>query len=324
MFGSAADNWIGLGISGLLAMISWSSSSAPKSSDMSGAGLFQLIALSCRPRRDGPAARALHGRGLWRWVRRQRARRPVLPAGREGDLSGSACEPEAGAALEHLRRLAARVQRRLVPRPVRLQRVQGAPWSTRRTCPTSPSSALERRGQLHDQHELAVIGPESPWATIQMLGLAVQNFVSAAAGMSVVVAIIRGGAGRPAHPRQLLGGPDPDDAAHLLPLSFVVDLVPRGAWSRTSSLHDAKPLDDAVAAEVTQPIPAVPSQPERDKQLGTNGGGFYNTNSAHPFENRPGSPTSSRSGPSWSSHSRSSSPTASWSARRSRPGCCSP
>ena len=123
----------------------------------------------------------------------------------------------------------------------------------------------------------------------QMLGLAVQNFVSAAAGMAVVVAIIRGIVRRG---RRTLGNFWVDltrtTLRILLPLSFVVAILLSlgGVVQNFRGFTDATPLDGAVATGATQAIPGGPAASQiAIKQLGTNGGGFYNANSAHPFEN---------------------------------------
>ena len=123
----------------------------------------------------------------------------------------------------------------------------------------------------------------------QMVGLAVQNFVSAAAGMAVVVAIIRGIVRRG---RRTLGNFWVDltrtTLRILLPLSFVVAILLSlgGVVQNFRGLTEATPIDATVAADVTQSIPGGPVASQiAIKQLGTNGGGFFNTNSAHPFEN---------------------------------------
>jgi potassium-transporting ATPase potassium-binding subunit len=123
----------------------------------------------------------------------------------------------------------------------------------------------------------------------QMLALAVQNFVSAAAGMAIAVAIVRGITRRG---RRTLGNFWVDltrtTLRILLPLSFViaVALAAGGVVQNFSGHTDATPVDGAVAAQAHQSIPGGPVASQiAIKQLGTNGGGFYNTNSAHPFEN---------------------------------------
>lgn len=128
----------------------------------------------------------------------------------------------------------------------------------------------------------------------QMLGLAVQNFVSAAVGFGVIVAIIRG-VTRTRHRSRTLGNFWVDLVRGvvriLLPQSFVFALVlaSQGVIQNLSG-HTSATLVDPAAAEVvgsaTQTIPGGPvASQEAIKQLGTNGGGFFNANSAHPFEN---------------------------------------
>jgi K+-transporting ATPase ATPase A chain len=127
----------------------------------------------------------------------------------------------------------------------------------------------------------------------QMVGLAVQNFVSAAAGMAVVVAIIRGIARRG---QRTLGNFWVDltrtTLRILLPLSFVIAIaLSLGGVVQNLRGHTEATQVDAAAAvvdgeTVSQLIPGGPAASQTAiKQLGTNGGGFYNTNSAHPFEN---------------------------------------
>jgi potassium-transporting ATPase potassium-binding subunit len=121
----------------------------------------------------------------------------------------------------------------------------------------------------------------------QMVGLSVQNFVSAAAGMAVAVAIIRGISRRG---RRTLGNFWVDltrtTLRILLPLSFVVAIALSlgGVVQNLSGLSEATPVDGAAAA--AQPIPGGPVASQiAIKQIGSNGGGFFNTNSVHPFEN---------------------------------------
>ena len=118
----------------------------------------------------------------------------------------------------------------------------------------------------------------------QMTGLTVQNFVSAAVGMCVMAALIRGLARRRA---QNLGNFWVDLTRTvlriLLPLSFVVALllISQGVIQNLSGFTAAQTLEDA-----TQYIPGGPAASQvAIKQLGTNGGGFFNVNSAHPLEN---------------------------------------
>ncbi len=123
---------------------------------------------------------------------------------------------------------------------------------------------------------------------VQMAGLAVQNFVSAAVGMAVAVALIRALARR--HGRTL--GNFWVDVTRsttriLLPFAFVIALVlvSQGAIQNLTHTTTAKPLDQTTQVAAQQ-IPGGPfASQEAIKELGTNGGGPFNANSAHPFEN---------------------------------------
>ena len=110
--------------------------------------------------------------------------------------------------------------------------------------------------------------------------------------MAVVVAIIRGIVRRG---QRTLGNFWVDltrtTLRILLPLTFIVAMLlsAGGVIQNLDGFTEATPLDPAVAAELetgTQSIPGGPAASQvAIKQLGTNGGGFFNANSAHPFEN---------------------------------------
>jgi K+-transporting ATPase ATPase A chain len=122
----------------------------------------------------------------------------------------------------------------------------------------------------------------------QMLGLTVQNFVSAATGMAVLVALIRGIVH---HTAKGLGNFWVDLTRStlyiLLPLSIVLALalVSQGTVQTFSQYKTATLLQPA--SNTTEQLLAVGPAASQIaiKQLGTNGGGFFNANSAHPFEN---------------------------------------
>ena len=120
---------------------------------------------------------------------------------------------------------------------------------------------------------------------VQMAGLAVQNFVSAAVGIAVAIALVRGFARKRTSDLgnfwvDLVRG----TIRILLPLSFVAALVLiAGGAIQNFHLHDQI---GTMANGVHQTITGGPvASQEAIKELGTNGGGFYNANSAHPFEN---------------------------------------
>jgi len=119
---------------------------------------------------------------------------------------------------------------------------------------------------------------------VQMIGLTVQNFVSAATGIAVIIAVLRGVSRKNT---DKLGNFWTDLTRStlyiLLPLSilFAVVLVGQGVVQNFSSYQTVHTLQGA-----NQVLPMGPAASQiAIKQLGTNGGGFFNANSAHPFEN---------------------------------------
>ena len=122
----------------------------------------------------------------------------------------------------------------------------------------------------------------------QMLGLGVQNFLSAATGMTVLIALIRG---LTRHTTNKLGSFWVDLIRSvlyiLLPLSIILALllVTQGVVQSFEPAIISQTVDQ-TSGVVSQTIPLGPAASQvAIKQLGTNGGGFFNVNSAHPFEN---------------------------------------
>src|SRR5262245_60403614 len=196
-----------------------------------------------------------------------------------------------------------------------LQRLQGVlPLNPQGFAAVSPDSSFNTAVSFAtNTNWQGYVGEATMSYLTQMLGLAVQNFVSAATGMAVLVALIRGFARRET---DRIGNFYVDLTRStlyvLLPLSFVlaVVLMSQGVVQtlsayRTVSLLDPVtievPVTDASGAAVVyaagEPVlheqvvteQIVPLGPVASqvaiKQLGTNGGGFFNVNSAHPFEN---------------------------------------
>ena len=131
----------------------------------------------------------------------------------------------------------------------------------------------------------AYSGESTQGHLVQMAGLAVQNFVSAAVGMAVAIALVRGLARRNTADLgnfwvDLVRGA----IRILLPISvlFAIILVIGGSI-QNFHLHD-QVVNTLAGGQQTITGGPVASQ-EAIKELGTNGGGFYNANSAHPFEN---------------------------------------
>jgi K+-transporting ATPase ATPase A chain len=118
----------------------------------------------------------------------------------------------------------------------------------------------------------------------QMVGLSVQNFVSAAAGMATLAALVRGLSRRRA---TTIGNFWVDltrgTIRILVPMAFVMALVlvSQGVIQNFNGFTEVTTVEGA-----TQLIPGGPAASQvAIKQLGTNGGGFFNMNSSHPFEN---------------------------------------
>ena len=119
---------------------------------------------------------------------------------------------------------------------------------------------------------------------VQMIGMTVQNFLSAATGIAVLITLIRGIATRNG---KYLGNFWVDVTRAvlyvLLPLSFLLSiiLISQGVVQTFNHSVTATTLEG-----ISQTIPLGPAASQISiKQLGTNGGGFFNTNSAFPFEN---------------------------------------
>jgi len=118
----------------------------------------------------------------------------------------------------------------------------------------------------------------------QMAGLTVHNFVSAATGIALAIALVRGFARRSA---QSIGNFWVDLTRCvvyiLLPISFVTAIfyVWQGIPQNLSAYTDATTLEGVKQVIAQGPV----ASQEAIKILGTNGGGFFNANSAHPFEN---------------------------------------
>lgn len=131
----------------------------------------------------------------------------------------------------------------------------------------------------------AYSGESTQGHLVQMAGLAVQNFVSAAVGMAVAIAVVRGFARKRTNDLgnfwvDLVRG----TLRILLPIcvAAAIILIVGGA---VQNFHNYDQIVKTLAgAQQTIPGGPVASQ-EAIKDLGTNGGGFYNANSAHPFEN---------------------------------------
>ncbi len=167
-----------------------------------------------------------------------------------------------------------------------MQRLQSIlPWNPQRFGPVAPDLAFNTAVSFATNTNWQAYGGESTMSYFtQMAGLAYHNFVSAAVGISVAIAFIRGIAQKE---KDTLGNLWVDLVRAtlwvLLPIAVVgaLFLVSQGV------VQNLKPYDTVQTVEgTTQVIAQGPAaSQEIIKQFGTNGGGFFNANSAHPFEN---------------------------------------
>ena len=176
-----------------------------------------------------------------------------------------------------------------------LHRLQGMlPWNPEHLPATAAHSAFNTAVSFATNTNWQSYGGETTLSYLtQMLGLTVQNFVSAATGMAVLAAMIRGFV---RHNAQGIGNFWADLTRAtlyiLLPLSLVLALllVSQGVVQTLSPYAKATLVEPATGADggalTEQTLAAGPAASQvAIKQLGTNGGGYFNVNSAHPFEN---------------------------------------
>lgn len=176
-----------------------------------------------------------------------------------------------------------------------LQRIQGLlPLNPAGVGAVTPDSAFNTAVSFVTNTNWQGYGGETTMSYLtQMLGMTVQNFVSAATGMALLVALIRG---LVRHDTQTVGNFWVDLTRTtlyiLLPLALVLALVlvSQGVVQTLTpyqSVSLLQPTTDGDGNAVTKQVLALGPAASQIaiKQLGTNGGGFFNVNSAHPFEN---------------------------------------
>jgi K+-transporting ATPase ATPase A chain len=196
-----------------------------------------------------------------------------------------------------------------------LQRLQGVlPLNPQSLGAVSPDSSFNTAVSFATNTNWQGYGGETTMSYLtQMLGMTVQNFVSAAAGMATLIAFIRGFTRRSA---KTIGNFWVDLTRTtlyiLLPLSFVLALilVSQGVVQTfqpyvTATVVQPTEYDEPITGADGKPVLDEKGQPRTKKsklteqvlavgpaasqvaikQLGTNGGGFFNVNSSHPFEN---------------------------------------
>ncbi|MGW2782812.1 potassium-transporting ATPase subunit KdpA [Streptomyces populi] len=166
-----------------------------------------------------------------------------------------------------------------------LQRLQGVLPGSLRFSSVGPAQSFNTAVSfVTNTNWQSYYGEQTMGHLVQTAGLAVQNFVSAAVGMAVAVALVRGFAGSRTGElgnfwTDLVRG----TLRILVPMAAVaaVVLVARGVIQNFSGIHE---VGQFTGGSRQWNGGAVASQ-EAIKELGTNGGGYFNANSAHPFEN---------------------------------------
>jgi K+-transporting ATPase ATPase A chain len=159
------------------------------------------------------------------------------------------------------------------------------PWNPQGQTATSPDLTLNTAISFVTNTNWQNYGGESTLSYfVQMVGLTVQNFTSAAAGIAVAVAVVRGFSRRSA---KTIGNFWVDLTRAtlylLLPVCILITLfyIWQGMPQTLGGYIDATTLEGAKQTIALGPV----ASQEAIKILGTNGGGFFNANSAHPFEN---------------------------------------
>ena len=171
-----------------------------------------------------------------------------------------------------------------------LQRVQGAlPLNPTDVGAVPPALAFNTAVSFVTNTNWQNYGGESTMSHLtQMAGLTVQNFVSAAVGIAVAVALdSRPGPPAQRHDRELLGRPRANDdprAAAAVASSVALLLASQGVVQTLRGPGRRRPSRVRRSRSTAGPI----ASQEAIKELGTNGGGIVNANSAHPFENPTG------------------------------------
>ncbi|MFE0379887.1 potassium-transporting ATPase subunit KdpA [Streptomyces inhibens] len=166
-----------------------------------------------------------------------------------------------------------------------LQRVQGGLPLSLGFASISPDQAFNTAASfVANTNWQSYSGEQAMGHVVQTAGLAVQNFVSAATGMAVAIALVRGFArARTGELGNFWADLVRGTVRVLVPIAVIgaLVLVACGALQNFSGIHE---VGQFMGGSQQTNGGAVASQ-EVIKELGTNGGGYFNANSAHPFEN---------------------------------------
>lgn len=165
--------------------------------------------------------------------------------------------------------------------PMHLGTSHAPSWAT----PMTPDLAFNTAGSfLTNTNWQAYNGESTMSYFVQMAGLAVQNFVSPAVGICAALALVRGFS---RHERKTVGNFWVDLTRGVLYLLLPLSIIAALFYCSQGVIQNFKAYDQFKTVEgATQTIAEGPiASQEAIKMLGSNGGGFFNANSAHPFEN---------------------------------------
>src|SRR5271169_4789345 len=159
------------------------------------------------------------------------------------------------------------------------------PWNPQGLAGVAPDLAWNTASSFTTNTNWQAYVPEAVMSYFtEMVGLAYHNFLSAAVGIAVAIALVRGIARRQA---QTIGNFWVDATRSILYVLVPICLIFTPILIEQGVIQNLKPYTQARTVEnQAQTIAQGPvASQEAIKMLGTNGGGFFNTNSAHPFEN---------------------------------------
>jgi len=159
------------------------------------------------------------------------------------------------------------------------------PWNPQKLAGVAPDLAWNTAASFTTNTNWQAYTPETTMSYFtQMVGLAYHNFLSAAVGIAVAVALVRGIARRES---KTIGNFWADTTRCCLYILLPICLVYASVLVSQGVIQNLKPYTTVQTLEhQTQTIAQGPvASQEAIKMLGTNGGGFFNANSAHPFEN---------------------------------------
>jgi K+-transporting ATPase ATPase A chain len=161
------------------------------------------------------------------------------------------------------------------------------PWNPQHLAGVAPDLAWNTAASFTTNTNWQAYTPETTMSYFtQMVGLAYHNFLSAAVGIAVAIALVRGIARKES---KTIGNFWVDTTRSILYILLPICLIYAGALIEQGVVQNLKPYSIVATLEQpsqTQTIAQGPvASQEAIKMLGTNGGGFFNANSAHPFEN---------------------------------------